>query len=172
MPVQIVPPGDVTIVSGNICFVCHHQSQFTQTGDDTETLRKVEARIQADFKNSLPPHLQPDSKNMEYVPGSGQSRIYVTSHSEFYSLHARDIQRILRDRLILVHSNPLDYDYGYNLESFGRVYDVDRQTSIQGEIPCPLCLTRCLNLFQFQRNFITRSLTFAITKVLCGTFII
>jgi hypothetical protein len=76
---------------------------------------------------------------MEYLPGSGQSRIYVTSHSEFYSLRARDVQRILRDRLILVHSNPLDYDYGYDLESFARVFDVDRVTNVQGEIRRPFC---------------------------------
>lgn len=114
-------------------FVIIHLN-FIQTGDDTETLRKVETRIQADFKNGLPPHLQPEAKNMEYVPGSDQSRIYVTSHSEFSTLHARDIQSILRDRLILVHGHPLDYNHGWDLESFGRVYDVDKKTDVQGEI--------------------------------------
>lgn len=137
MPVQIVPPGDVETVSENISFVCYHLSQFIQTGDDAATLRKVEARIQADFKNGLPPHLQPDSKNMEYVPGSDQSRIFVASHSEFSSLHARDIQRILRNRLILVHGNPLGYNHGWDLESIGRVYDVDQKTTVQGEIGVP-----------------------------------
>jgi hypothetical protein len=105
-----------------------------KTGDDTETLRKVEASIQADFKNGLPPHLQPNAKTMEYLPGSDQSRIFVASHSEFSKLHARDVQRILRDRIILVHGNPLDYNYGWDLESFGRVYDVDMQTTVHGGI--------------------------------------
>jgi hypothetical protein len=69
---------------------------------------------------------------MDYLPGSNQSRIYVTSHSEFSKLHDRDIQRILRDRLILVHGNPIDYNPKWDLESFGRVYDVDRTTTVQG----------------------------------------
>lgn len=98
------------------------------------TLRLVEARIQAEFKNGLPPHLQPDAKSMSYVPGSDQSRIFVSSHSEFLSLSAGDVQKILRERLILVHGNPSDYDYGWNLESFGRLYDVDKKTTVHGEI--------------------------------------
>jgi len=108
-----------------------------KTGDDTETLGKVEALIQAEFKNGLPPHLQPNARSMAYVPGSDQSRIFVASHSEFSSLHARDIQRILRHRLILVHGNPFDYKYGWDLESFGRLHDVDKEISVHGEISAP-----------------------------------
>ena len=66
-------------------------------GDDTETLKKVEAHIQANFKNGLPPHLLPSAKSMTYSPGSDQSQIFVASHSEFSSLNTRDIQRILRE---------------------------------------------------------------------------
>jgi hypothetical protein len=73
------------------------QLNAVKTGDDTNVLRKIEARIQADFKNSLPPHLQPNTQNKEYIPGSNQSRIYVTSHSEFSKLHARDVQGLLRE---------------------------------------------------------------------------
>jgi hypothetical protein len=97
-------------------------------------LRKVEASIQGDFKNGLPPHLQPDANSRTYLPGSEQSRIFVTSHSEFTSLRASEIQNILRDRLVLVHGNPFDYDYGWDLESFGRVHDVDKKTAVHGEI--------------------------------------
>jgi hypothetical protein len=93
----------------------------------------LEARIQADFKNGLPPHLQPNARNLEYIPGSEQSRIYVTSHSEFSKLHDKDVQRILRHRLILVHGNPIGYDYGWDLESFARIYDVDKTANVHGE---------------------------------------
>lgn len=113
-------------------FVTH--LNIIKTGDDTETLRKVEALIQAEFKNGLPPHLQSNAKSMEYVPGSDQSRIFVASNSEFSSLHATDVQKILRDRLILVHGNSFDYNYGWDLESFGRLHDVDKKTTIHGEI--------------------------------------
>jgi hypothetical protein len=100
-------------------------------------LRRIEARIQADFKDDLPPHLQPNAKNMEYVSGSDQSRIYVTSHSDFSQLDAKDVQKILRKRLILVHGIPLDYDYRWDLKSMGRLYDVDKKTIVHGEIQIP-----------------------------------
>ena len=111
--------------------------KFIKTGDDTETLRKLEERIQADFKNGLPPHLQPKARNTTYGPGSDQSRIFVTSHSDFNRLPGVDVQRILRERLILVHGNPFDYSYGWDLASFGRLYDVDKKTTIQGKIRNP-----------------------------------
>jgi hypothetical protein len=66
------------------------------------------------------------------VPGSDQSRIYVTSHTEFSTLSAREVQSILRQRFILVHGNPFDYNYGWDLESFGRLYDVDKKTNVHG----------------------------------------
>jgi hypothetical protein len=71
---------------------------------------------------------------MGYAPGSDQSRIFVTSHSEFAGMHAREIQSILRERIILVHGTPIDYKYGWDLESFGRLYDVDKKITVQGEI--------------------------------------
>ena len=114
-----------------------HLIIIIKTGDDTETLRRIEARIQADFKDNLPPHLQPNAKNMEYVSGSDQSRIYVTSHSDFSQLEDKEVQKILRKRLILVHGIPLDYDYRWDLKSMGRLYDVDKKTVVHGEIQIP-----------------------------------
>lgn len=103
-----------------------------------EILRKVEARIQANFQNGLPPHLQPNAGNSAYRPGTDQSRIFVASHSDFKSLPDKDVQRILRERIILVHGNPLDYGYGWDLNSFARVYDVDKKIQILGKIHIPL----------------------------------
>jgi hypothetical protein len=86
---------------------------------------------------------------MSYVPGSDQSRIFVTSSSEFSSLNAREIQSVLRERLILVHGNPSDYKYGWDLESFGRVYDVDKKITVHGKIYM-LCETSLLKtMFSF-----------------------
>ena len=119
---------------------------FIKTGGDTETLRKLEQSIQADFKNGLPPHLQPNARNTTYGPSSDQSCIFVASHSDFNSLRDVDVQRILRERLILVHGNPFDYSYGWDLASFGRLYDVDKKTTIQGEICIPflMCILQTL----------------------------
>lgn len=93
----------------------------------------MEARIQAEFKDGVPPHLQPNAQSLEYKRGSEQSSIFVASHSYFASLDARDIQTILRKRLILVHGNPLDYEYGWDLKSFGQVFDVDERVTVHGE---------------------------------------
>lgn len=101
------------------------------------TLRKIEARIKADFKDGLPPHLQPNAKSKDYVPGADQSRIYVSSHSEFLNLHAKDIQTILRERLILVSGVPIDYNYGWDLDSMDRLHDVDKKTNVHGRAAIP-----------------------------------
>lgn len=108
-----------------------------QTGTDTDTLKKVEARIVAKFKDGLPPHLLPSAKDMTYIPGSDQSRIFVASQSQFSTLPATDVQSILRERVILVHGNTFDHKYGWDLESFGRLYDVDKPVTVQGETAVP-----------------------------------
>lgn len=90
---------------------------------------------------------------MAYIPGSNQSRIFVAPYSEFSSLHARDIQSILRERIILVHGNPLDYSYGWDLESFGRLHDVDKKTNVHGEIRIPFAKLILPNTtFSFNTN--------------------
>lgn len=108
-----------------------------KTGDDTATLRKVEELIQKQFKNGHPPHLQLDAKSKVYVPESDQSRIFVSSHSDFSLMDDTEIQRILRNRLILVHDNPIDFEYEWDLKSFARLYDVDDRISVQGESRIP-----------------------------------
>jgi hypothetical protein len=134
-----MPPGQVSLNFLLVPIII-----LSQTGADAETLKKVEARIQAQFVNGIPPHLLPSAKSLTYTPGSNQSKIFVASHSEFSKLHARDIQGILRDRLILVHGNVFDYSYGWDLESFGQLHDVDKKVSVLGEINCPIFAT-CSN---------------------------
>ena len=34
---------------------------------------------------------------------------------------------------MLVHGNELDYNYGWNLKSFARLYDVDKKISLLGK---------------------------------------
>jgi hypothetical protein len=139
VPVQIVPPGDVESVSSFFPPLYQSENDYIiKTGEDTETLKIVEASIQANFKNGLPPHLQADAKSTAYLPGSDQSRIFVASYSEFLSLKDKDIQGILRHRLILVHGNPIEYDYGWDLRSFSQVHDVDTTTTVHGGISIPL----------------------------------
>jgi hypothetical protein len=76
----------------------------------------------------------------------------VASYSEFVNLEDEDVQRILRDRLILVHGNPIDYDYGWNLKSFARVHDVDSVTTVHGRI----CIV-LLNVFTKSKISIDKS---------------
>jgi hypothetical protein len=100
---------------------------------DTETLQKVEAQIQANFQNGLPPHLLPQAKDITYTPGMDQSCIFVMSQSKFSTLCTRNAQSILRQQVILVHGNVFDQKYGWDLESFGQLYDVDKKVMVQGE---------------------------------------
>ena len=102
---------------------------FTKTGDDAQTLKKVEALIQASFKNGYPPHLQEDAKSLSYLPGSDQSRISVSSDKDFLKLQAREVQRILRERVILIHGISFE-NYKWDLESFSRLFDVDRNVMV------------------------------------------
>jgi hypothetical protein len=106
---------------------------INKTGADTDTLRKVEAHIQASFHGGLPPHLLPNATSLEYVPGSGQSRIFVSSYSDFCRLEPVKIQAILRHRLILVHGHTFEHNYGWDLPSLGRLYDVDKKVSVLGK---------------------------------------
>lgn len=105
---------------------------FTKTGDNTQTLKKVEALIQASIKNGpgYPPHLQEDAKSLSYLPGSDQSRIFVSSDKDFLKLQAREVQRILRERVILVHGISFEESYKWDLESFGRLFDVDQNVTV------------------------------------------
>ena len=95
---------------------------------------KVEARIRAEFKDGLPPHLQPDTKNITYQPGTDQSRIYVSSCTEFSTMDPTAIQKILCHCVILIHGNKFDNNYGWDLKSFGKIYDVDKKVFVQGII--------------------------------------
>jgi hypothetical protein len=107
---------------------------LAQTGEDTETLNKVEARIQAEFKGGLPPHLQPSARSLTYTPVSDQSRIFVCSKQEFMGFKDSAVQRILRDRIILCHGHTFDHEYRWDLESFGRLHDVDKKITVHGNI--------------------------------------
>ena len=48
-----------------------------KTDNDVQILSKIEARIQADFKDGFPPHLSENAKSLKYLPGSDQSQIFV-----------------------------------------------------------------------------------------------
>ena len=102
---------------------------------------------------------------MTYTPGSDQSRIFVSSHSAFLSLEDREVQRILRQRLSLVHGHSFDYNYQWDLESFARLHDVDKKVTVLGE-PVVACLQPFLTKSAF--SFHTSSSPFPRTSPLPG----
>ena len=83
--------------------------------------------------NEVPPHLLPAARSLNYMAGSDQSHFFVSPHSEYVTLTPEKILGVLRHRNIIVHGHPFTYDYGWNLERFGHLYDVDRKTTIHGE---------------------------------------
>lgn len=135
---MIVPPGDVASVSVNKSIRFLSISIFAQTGEDTQTLNIIEARIQAEFKDGLPPHLQPNARSLSYTPGSTQSGIFVCSKQEFKGMDDSTVQAILRDRIILSHGHSFDHQYQWDLPSFGRLYDVDKKITVHGKISMTL----------------------------------
>lgn len=104
-----------------------------KTGVDAETLRRLEKRVQEGFVDGVPLHLLPSAGSLAYAAKSDQSRFFVTPHSEYMHLSPQTILNVLRHRHILVHGHPLDHQYGWNLESFARLYDVDKKTTVHGE---------------------------------------
>lgn len=104
-----------------------------KTGVDAETLRRLESRVQDGFVDGLPPHLLPSARDLAYAADSGQSRFFVSPHSEYITLTPREIMGVLRHRHIIVHGHPFNDHYGWNLDSFARLYDVDRLTTVHGE---------------------------------------
>ena len=46
----------------------------------------------------------------------------------------------------MVHDNPLDYDYKWDLKSFARLYDVEKKTTIHGEMKILLQNGNILNI--------------------------
>jgi hypothetical protein len=54
---------------------------------------------------------------------------------------------VLCERHIIVHSHPFDHQYGWNLDSFVHLYDVDKLTTVHVEanfIPIVILLTAML----------------------------
>lgn len=105
-----------------------------KTGIDAETLRLLERRVQEGFVDGVPPHLLPNARSLAYTAHSNQSRFFVSPHSEYKELSPQQILGVLRDRHIIVHGHPFEHTYGWNLATFARLYDVDRTTTVHGEI--------------------------------------
>lgn len=99
---------------------------------DAVTLRELEKRVQEGFADGVPPHLLPSTRGLTYRANSHQSRFFVAPHAEYVNLTPQTILGVLRERHILVHSHPFDHQYGWNLDSFARLYDVDKLTTVHG----------------------------------------
>jgi hypothetical protein len=79
-------------------------------------------------------------------------------------LEPEKIQAILRERLMLVHGHPFEYEYGWNLPSLGRLFDVDKKVSVLGKSPYSFVNQFDMNIIQFRRFSIPTSLSYGITR--------
>jgi hypothetical protein len=57
--------------------------------------------------------------------------IFLLLH--IWSISPQTILGVLCGRHIIVHSHPFDHQYGWNLDSFACLYDVDKLTTVHGE---------------------------------------
>jgi hypothetical protein len=88
--------------------------------------------VQEGFVDGVPPHLLPTARSLSYKAKSNQSRFFVASHSEYIDLTPQTILGVLRERHIIVNGHPFNEKYGWNLDSFARLYDVDKPTTVHG----------------------------------------
>lgn len=93
----------------------------------------MEAKIRENDQENLPPHLCAEARILDYNTDSSPSRICVFPYVEYIQHKPAMIQRILRDRHILVHGVPLEHEYGWDIETLGTVWDVDKPTTVQGK---------------------------------------
>jgi hypothetical protein len=80
--------------------------------------------VQEGFVDGVPPHLLPSTGSLRYTAKSDQSHFFVAPHSEYINLSPQTI---------LVHSHPFDHQYGWNLDSFACLYNIDKLTMVHGE---------------------------------------
>jgi hypothetical protein len=88
--------------------------------------------VQEGFVDGVPPHLLPSAGSLRYTAKSDQSHFFVALHSKYINLSPQTILGVLCERHI-VHSHLFDHQYGWNLDSFGCLYDIDKLTTVHGE---------------------------------------
>ena len=106
-------------------------------GVNTEMLQRLEKRVQEGFIDGVPPHLLPSARGLTYAAKSDQSCFFVAPHLEYINLTPQTILGVLRKRHIIVHGHPFDHPYGWNLDSFAHLYDIDKITTVHGEANKP-----------------------------------
>ena len=96
-------------------------------------LQWLEKQVQEGLIDGVPPHLLPSTRSLTYVADSDQSCFFVAPHSEYINLTPQTVLGVLRKRHIIVHSHPFDHQYGWNLNSFACLHDIDKITMVHGE---------------------------------------
>ena len=102
-------------------------------GVDAKMLQRLEKWVQEGFIDGVPPHLLSSARSLTYAAKSDQSHFFVALHSEYINLTPQTILGVLHKRHIIVHSHPFDHQYGWNLDSFAHLYDIDKITTVHSE---------------------------------------
>ena len=105
----------------------------TSTWNQRTSLQWLEKRVQEGFIDGVPPHLLPSTRGLTYAAKSDQSRFFIAPHLKYINLTPQTILGVLCERHIIIHGHPFDHPYGWNLDSFACLYDVDKIMMVHGE---------------------------------------
>lgn len=100
---------------------------------DIPLLQKIIDNSKRHYKDGVPLHRHRSARSVAF--DSSSSCVFVTTAKEMRRMSAIDIQRIFRDRHILLLDVEPTQDWAFDLESLGRLAPCDLERQLQGEPP-------------------------------------
>jgi hypothetical protein len=98
---------------------------------DHETLHAIQTSVEEGYINGIPKHHLLSAFNEENTKGA--SCIFICSYSEYIDLPIPRLQKIMRDRHILITNVPIS-GIRFNLNGLQTIGDVHEKRSIQSEL--------------------------------------
>ena len=115
-------------------------------GVDAKMLWWLEKQVREGFIDGVPPHLLPSTRSLTYADHSDQFHFFAL-HSEYINWTPQTVPGVLPKRHIIVHSHPFDHQYGWNLDGFAHLYNINKIMTVYSEanfIPIIILLTAIL----------------------------
>lgn len=104
--------------------------------------------VKRGYVDGLPPHRRPEARNIEYTGGT-QSRIFVVDFKDFTNMEPAILQRIHRDRHILVINVEQGRQVKFDERGLGMLAPLDQPVQFQGIRHCAFFFPVRLMSFQW-----------------------
>jgi hypothetical protein len=96
---------------------------------DYEILNKINQVVTSRFVNGSPLHRLPSARALEYDPKG--SSVFVCEWSDFQKHDAATVQRIFRDRHVLIRNGPVE-KVEFSLEGLEVLGSLSAEVNVQG----------------------------------------